>query len=231
MKKILSVALIVCLLVAFAVPTMAAKPVKEEYVSIQDGILLYASGHYLEGETLKTGYDVFGYNYQGHMFKGSYTNSYLGGDGYAPYEGDIETYLEENPGAASHWAIPYVDITLLMKWNDAWISNRDYDGDGKLDRYYGYNSYIGSGAWLTNHQSGTYLDENDKLQHWSYFCKIVAAPADAVNIGGVWYAANGDEIGPVIWGAFAVIQEVETDTGTGENGLVYKAKRPGLGNW
>ena len=42
------------------------------------------------------------------------------------------------------------------KWNDAWLSNKDCDGDGLLDRHYGLDSYRGSGAWLTNHQSGEY---------------------------------------------------------------------------
>jgi len=108
-----------------------------------------------------------------------------------------------------------------MKWNDAWLSNKDCDGDGLLDRYYGYPSYIGSGAWLTNHQKGTYLDEKGKKQRWTYFVKIVAAPADATSSGGTWFAADGTEIGPVIWGAFAVIQEVYNDTGTGQHGVLY----------
>ena len=37
------------------------------------------------------------------------------------------------------------------------------------------------------------------------FTKIVAAPAGATAADGVWYAADGTEIGPVIWGAFATI--------------------------
>lgn len=65
-----------------------------------------------------------------------------------------------------------------MKWNDAWISNKDCDLDFKLDRHYGYDSYIGSGAWLTNHQSGK-AEVNGKLRKWTYFIKIVAAPSDA----------------------------------------------------
>ena len=65
--------------------------------------------------------------------------------------GDDESYLDENPGAASHWAWPYRSIKLVMKWNDAWLSNMDRDDDGMLDRHYGFSSYIGSGAWETNH--------------------------------------------------------------------------------
>ena len=37
---------------------------------------------------------------------------------------------------------------------------------------------LGSGAWLTNHQSGK-AEVNGKLRKWTYFIKIVAAPSDA----------------------------------------------------
>jgi hypothetical protein len=75
--------------------------------------------------------------------------------------------------------------SLMMKWNDAWLSNQDCDGDGKLDRHYGYPTYRGSGAWLTNHQSGTYVDTDGKTERWTHFMKIVAVPLDAMLISGV----------------------------------------------
>ena len=109
-----------------------------------------------------------------------------------------------------------------MKWNDAWLSNKDCDDDGKLDRHYGYDSYIGSGAWITNHMSGT--DEDGK---WTYFTKIVAAPDDATLDGGIWYAKNGKEIGPVIWNQFATIQEVES----GEGATYISPSGPGFGKY
>lgn len=176
--------------------------------TIQDGVVEYSAGHYLAGEPIPTGYDIFGYNYQAHMFKGSYANVYLGAAGYPPYEGDTDAYLAENPGAASHWAWPYRDIDLLMKWNDAWIANTDCDGDGKLDRHYGHSSYIGSSAWETNHMKG-----GKGKDSWTYFTKIVAVPADATLDSGIWYTADGTEIGPSIWGQFATIQEVESGVG------------------
>ena len=52
----------------------------------------------------------------------------------------------------------YPEWNLVMKWNDAWLSNKDCDGDGLLDRHYGYDSYIGSGAWETNHWTTTYIN-------------------------------------------------------------------------
>ena len=60
--------------------------------------------------------------------------------------------------------------------------------------------------------------------------KIVAVPSDAVNTGGVWFTAGGVEIGPAIWGPFAIIQEIINDTGAGQHGVFYKSPAsPGLG--
>jgi len=137
-----------------------AKPDKPECTTIQDGMLTYSTGHYLEGKPLIADYDIFGYNYQAHMFNGYYANVYLGRDGFPPYEGDDEAYLADNPGAESKWYWPYRDTQLVMKWNDAWLSKKDCDDDGTLDRHCGYDNYIGSGAWETNHQSGSYYVDN-----------------------------------------------------------------------
>ena len=200
--------------------------------TIQSGELLYSAGHFLAEQPLQVGYDPYGYNYQAHMFRGSYANVYLGGAGFPPYDGDDEAYLAANPGAAAHWAWPYRDVRLVMKWNEAWLSSSDCDGDGKLDRHYGFDSYIGSGAWETNHQSGTYVGEDGKEYRWTYFVKIVAAPEDAYVDSGFWYTAGGTEIGPVIWGSFATIQEVYNDPGAGVHGIQYRSPAgPGLGKW
>ncbi len=67
--------------------------------TIKDGILTYSAGSYLEGEPLKVGYDIFGYNYQAHMFNSSYFNAYANRYGYPPYEDDDDAYLAENPDA------------------------------------------------------------------------------------------------------------------------------------
>jgi hypothetical protein len=162
--------------------------------TILDGTLVAT-----DGSPLETGFDQWGYNYQAHMFNGKYCDAYRN----------------------ASWCQPYVDDDLMMKWNDAWLSNSDCNGDLLLDRHYGFTSYIGSGAWLTNHQKGVYADGNGKRQRWEYFVKIVAAPADATNVNGTWIAADGTEIGPVIWGEFAVIQELYNDTGTGDHGVFY----------
>jgi hypothetical protein len=204
--------LLLSLNVVYAIPVTA-----DDINSINKGEVCYSTGHYLEGEVIPLGYDLYGYNYQAHLFSGSYFNVYSGGAGFPPYEGNDETYLDANPDAESHWAWPYREINLLMKWNDAWLSNKDRDKDGALDRHYGHASYIGSGAWETNHMWGDYEDGTK----WNYFVKIVAVPADAVETDEVWYTADGTEIGPEIWGAFAIIQEVINDPPYDLHGAQY----------
>jgi hypothetical protein len=105
---------------------------------------------------------------------------------------------------------------------------------GQFDRHYGYDIYIGSGAWLTNHMSGEYVyDETGEICHWTYFVKISIAPKDVESVesvGSIWYAVDGTEIGPVIWGSFAIIQEVENDSHAGINGLQHLSSlNAGLG--
>ncbi len=97
-----------------------AKGGKDKCTTIQSGTLLAS-----DGSTITTGFDDWGYNYQGNMFKGGYCDS----------------------ARDAEWCQPYKDDDLLMKWNDAWLSNQDCSGDGKLDRHFGFASYIGSGAF------------------------------------------------------------------------------------
>lgn len=172
--------------------------------TIQSGELLAS-----DGSVITVGFDQWGYNYQGHLFNGGYCDAYRD----------------------AAWCQPYKDVTLMMKWNEGWLSNEDCDGDGLLDRHYGFPTYVGSSAWLTNHQSGEY-ELDGQTCNWNYFVKIVAAPADATLIDGVWYAADGTEIGPVIWGEFAIIQQVENDPCAGIHGLQYLSPdHAGLGGW
>ncbi|MEN8123664.1 MAG: hypothetical protein ABFR32_00935, partial [Bacteroidota bacterium] len=64
------------------------------------------------------------------------------------------------------------------------------------------------------------------------FIKIIAVPEDATLTDGHWFNADGTVIGPVIWGSFAIIQEVINDPCAGIEGIQYKSPdHPGLGNW
>jgi hypothetical protein len=179
----------------------------------------------MHGNTTKfitgTGFNPWEYNYVAHLFSGYYCNAYLKGSNLPPYTGSIDEYPSEHLAAfQDHWTYPYRDVKLIMKWNDAWLSNQDQDGDLQLDRHFGYTSYRGSGAWLTNHQSGTYEEDGQTIK-WNYFVKIVAAPTDAYSENGYWYAADDTEIGPIIWGSFARIQQIENDPGIGVHGAQY----------
>ena len=182
--------------------------------TIQSGDLLDSAGN-----VITAGYDEFGYNYQAHMFNGRYCDSdrVAGGD--------------------------YCDVNLIMKWNDAWLSNKSCDDDLLLDRHFGYESYIGSGAWITNHMWGEYDGEDGKICKWEYFTKIVAVPADAT-LGDLvgydewgdpiyfWYAADGTEIGREIWGSFATIQSIYNDPCGGYHGVEYLSPAgPGFGKF
>ncbi len=153
------------------------------------------------GNAVSLGYDEFGYNYQAHMFNGTYDSSDRVLDGmYWGNSGD------------------YVDDSLIMKWSDTWLANVDCDGDGKLDRGLGTAGYDGipatvdtSRGWLTNQNVGDYTDANG-VQHYTYFAKIV------------WVGPGGP-----LWGQYKVIQEVYNDPAGGFHGLQLKVGAPGFG--
>ena len=185
------------LIVAGCCPVVPQTEKGNGCTTIQDGTIEAKTG-----EIITMGYDEFGYNYQSHIFNGRYCDydRVIGG--------------------------PYCDVNLVMKWNDAWLSNKDCDSDNLLDRP---SNPIGSGAWCTNHQSGEYVEDGKKCK-WTYFVKIVAVPADAYKEGDTWFTDDGIEIGAVIWGAYAIIQQVSNDPSLGEHGILYNSPAsPGFG--
>ena len=106
MKKLAIVLVCVLVIAVFPVNALAGKGGnKSECTTIQDGTLLRS-----DGELVVLGYDEWGYNYQGRLFNGGYCDAYRDAD----------------------WCQPYKDIDLMMKWNDAWLSNKDCDGDDLL---------------------------------------------------------------------------------------------------
>jgi len=201
-KGIIFVSVLMLAAVMIALPVSADKDSNKfkDCIRIKDGVLVDSNGDLLE-----LGFDKYGYNYQAHMFYGFYSNN----------SRPVPPVTED-------------DTMLMMKWNDAWLSNKDCDGDGALDR----PSYIGSGAWLTNHMWGTYVGDDGNTYAWTYFVKIVAVPDDAELTGGIWYTADGVKIGEAIWGAFAIVQQVYNDQGTGEHGIEYLSPAgPGFGKY
>lgn len=216
MKKLAIVLSCLALVLTFSSQVMAGNGNGKfgDCTMIQDGTIVNSAG-----EVIETGYDQWGYNYQAHMFNGLWCD-------YHPYY---------RPGGAHHdWCIENMaGVKLMMKWSDEWLSNKDCNGDGKLDRGYSCDPVNANnsgcpGAWLTNHERGTYINDAGDECSYYIFTKIIAAPEDAYVDGpfdelgnGTWYAIDDTEIGPQIWGAFAVIQEVERDTCEGTHGAKY----------
>lgn len=146
MKK-LKILLGILALIVIATPVLAkGDKAKSPKAEGGNSCLTIPGGQILAGDSstpITTGYDQWGYNYQAHMFNGGYCDAYRD----------------------AAWCQEYKNINLIMKWNDAWLSNKSCDSDPFLDRHYEHESYIGSGAWETNHQSGEYdpmiVDEID----------------------------------------------------------------------
>lgn len=170
--------------------------VKVECATIPSGLLKDS-----KGETITTGYNDFGYNYQAHIYNGNY--------GY--------------PNV--HLVMAWNDAWLSNQDCDGdGLLDRPLDKDG--NQY-----YFGSGAWLTNHWVETYTDEDGNDCVYDEFIKIVALPVDAYLENGYWYTADGVEIGESIWGQFAIIQYIVNDPCEGINGRQYiSPDHPGLGN-
>lgn len=207
---------IICITVILMFALIGFASAQNKCATIQSGNIVGA-----DGAVLKTGYNTWGYNYQARIFNGMYCDAYQNAD----------------------WCQEYADINLIMKWNDAWLSNKDCDGDGKLDRHFGFLTYKDSGAWLTNHMSWPVelevytgeVDENEEpimetiTATATYFVKIKAVKTTDVLKNGVYYTADGMEIGPAIWGEFAIIQEITEDP-TDPDAVNYVSPvGPGLG--
>jgi hypothetical protein len=199
--------------------------------TIQDGVLKYGPGHYFSGQPLRVGFDSYGYNYQAHLFNGSYANARLGSYGLPPYEGNTEAYLAANPSVAQLAIWSYRDVELVMKWNDMWLANVDCDGNGQLDVHYPFVSYMGSGAWFTNHEWASYV-VGDQTCNWDFFAKVIAVPEGATQVGGVWHTADGTEIGPNFGAESATIQTVYNDPCGGIHGVEWMSPdHAGFGGW
>lgn len=174
-QVVLGTAASVLMLGATILPVFAGEPVKTDgsgnetawaqqaaCASIQGGTITDSLGN-----VLTTGYDQYGYNYQAHMFNGTYDS--------------VDRVLDD-----LYWGNSgdYVDDSLIMKWSDSWIANVDCDGDGILDR--GLVDGVVGGAslgWETNHVIGDYIDAYGEVQHYTYFAKIVW-----VGAGDLWGA-------------------------------------------
>ncbi|MFO7698090.1 MAG: hypothetical protein R6X16_13155 [Anaerolineae bacterium] len=189
------------------------------------GLLLTTGAAAEKPEQAAGGFDEWGYNYQAHLFSGPYM------------------YASRSECIGEPWCEFVMGVDLRLKWNDAWLSSMDRDSDGELDPHYGFDSYVGSGAWLTNRISGEY-ELTGKVCRWDRSLKIVAIPVGAYREGDYWYAADGTEIGQSVTFTvttgpsevfMTVMQSYSDSCGAfsepGYVGMDYKSPvRPGLGN-
>lgn len=159
----------------------------------------------LNGAAITLGFNEEGYNYQAMTYSGEY-------------------FPDTNPGWFLEW-----------KWNRAYLSNLDCDGDGLLDIANGMESYRGTGAWTTTKWTRTYTDGEGNHCRALQFTKYVAVPEGAYIDNGIYYEADGTTIGQSInfegFEDFAIVQFIWDDPCGGKNGVAYKAPGPvGLGN-
>ena len=152
-------ALLVVLAASFSV---AAKNPTSACATIKGGTITDSMGN-----PVVLGYDQFGYNYQAHMFNGTYDSS----------DRVLDDMYWGDPGS-----VDYADDSLSMKWSDPWLANVDCNGDNKLDRGL-VDGVVGgtSLGWLTNHINGDYTDVNGS-HHYTWFDKIVWVGPD----GSLW---------------------------------------------
>jgi len=144
---LISLVMLAVLAVYSSSPALAAEKCK----TISGGTIVDSAG-----DPVVTGYDQYGYNYQAHMFNGTYDSS--------------DRKLDDKYGNATG---EYVDDKLMMKWSDAWIANVDCNNDGKLDRGLVDGEVSGfSKGWVTNHVVGDYSD-TDGTHNFTDFVKIV----------------------------------------------------------
>jgi hypothetical protein len=199
MKRLVVIALITIILLSMmTMPVYADKPTE------------FDNKGNVQAVSDDKGFDKWGYNIAANMFSGLYGNWALqkflsinhDGDeandvGPAGSAAEAQNLLDAalaagdiTPGeynTASYYN-QWGDTYLIMKWNDAWSTEE--------------------GAWITNHMRTKYLETDGKEHQEVYFTKIVKAPADAYKSGGVWYTADGVEIGHEIWGSYATILSV-----------------------
>lgn len=176
---------------------------KSSCTNIQSGTLTDVNGN-----PITMGFDQYGYNYQAHMFNGTYdsVDRNLADNQAGPYLGDAS-----DPPMATY------DDKLIMKWSDSWLANVDCNNDFKLDRGLLDDGTLPSGiskGWLTNHAEGDYDSDGDETQdaHYSYFVKIV------------WVGPGGS-----LWGQYEIAEQVLNDPAGGMHGLQYKIVAPGFG--
>lgn len=211
---------------AFPLKAVPEEKGSSKCASVNDSQLYYKNGGYLNNQKISTGFNEFGYNYGSGSFNGNYYNFILvqSESPLPPFIDDEKTYLARNSGATGEWSWQFRDVKLSVNWNESFLSSKDCNKDGFLDRASDSSgSYLGTDAWVTMHADGKYNSSVDDTQECTIkdFVKLVAAPKTAYlneDVAGyfgegVYFdSKGGQEIGPALWRDFIVVQSKTEDT-------------------
>jgi hypothetical protein len=157
-------ALAVCLVLCLAIGSMTA-------ASAAPGKgVKYWDYHYLAGQAIQPGFDIFGFNFQARTAQGPVESLFRCWYGLPPYEGEV-------------W------LNMLFQWNEAYLGTKDYDGDGYLDwqpftsrdHYEIPWDWQGSGAVCS-------WDQKSNYGTWAHMT-VAAAPEDAWPVYESWPAS------------------------------------------
>ncbi|MCK4918626.1 MAG: hypothetical protein KAS02_02495 [Candidatus Pacebacteria bacterium] len=154
-----------------------------ECVHVNNGTLVDRVG----GTIPPTGYDKWGYDYGQQRFKGTICSASRGEDPFCKPPYQTVEHMESSK--------------QRMIWNDAFISTQDCDGDGMLDRHAGFDTYIGSGAWIMISLEGSYTEKGVTYRGKSSAKHIAAEPTDVLR-DGKWYNSKGKYLGKKLWEYF-----------------------------
>lgn len=162
----------------------------------------------LKKSTVKvTGFDEWGFNWNAQQFNGYLINMILGDsffEGWPHYKQHV--YNGEGPEfwdmlvtSYDYWMYmmpgELLDTKLNAHWNNGLISK-----DGVYPA-----SWVDSNGWIVFKYSGV-----ADGQYWSHMRKLVSSRSTDMLIDGIWYNAEGDEIGfeSMYWPELIVIQTV-----------------------
>nr|WP_321406620.1 hypothetical protein [uncultured Carboxylicivirga sp.] len=172
----------------------------------------------LKSNTLLTGVDEWGFNYQAQLFDGYLINAIFGDPAFAEmehyktmvYKGEGPEFWEQVIKKYDYFGFlmlpELLDCKLKMKWNTDLLGK-----DGIYPE-----TWVDSDAWIVFHYT-----MNTKDQKWSQVRKLVARNSNYELIDGFWYNEEGKEVGKqsYYWPDLMIIQVINT----GDNPFVPMA--------
>ncbi|WP_163710140.1 hypothetical protein [Mangrovibacterium lignilyticum] len=154
-----------------------------------------------------TGFDEWGFNWNAQQFNGYLVNMMLGDaffDGWPHYKqhvynGEGQEFWDMLVANYDYWIymMPFelLDTKLNAHWNTGLISKEG-----------GYPAtWVDSDGWIVFKYSGV-MDG----QCWSHMRKLVSSRSTDMLVDGIWYNAEGEEIGfeSMYWPELIVVQVV-----------------------